>query len=402
MMWIKRTLALAVIAGSTSTQAFELYKGDELTAQMKGYLELNGIYTDSDTSFKDGTSRIGFQFDHPVNEEWNIGAYLEWGVRTTNSGKDLKISGDEQASLSSGDPDDAISLRQGNVYLSHDQWGDIKIGKQWSVYYDASFTTDVYNVFGGEASGTYNFASDGGLSGTGRADNAITWRKSYQGLDIGLQGQFSPGELDASDFDSTSEDDIRLSTIDGEFDYGYSMSLGYTFDVGMPLSIRGAYNYALIEVKGEVDGTQVSDVDDEAWVGSITLGETLFAKGFYASVSYAQSENHEFDAQGIIYDAEGWETVIGYGFSDQWQVFVGNNLLKADDSDYAAALERYLDDNPSAGPLTDDYELSYYVAGVNYNWSHRINLFAEIRVDDSDFNGTDGEDIYALGLRFNL
>ena len=396
-MWMKRVLALAVIAVTSSAHAFEMYKGEEFTAQMKGYMEINGLYSDSETSLQDGSSRLGFQFDYAVTQEWNVGAYLEWAIRTTSSGKDLRISGDDQPSLSSGDPDDTISLRQGNIYLNNDKWGDFKVGKQWSVYYDASGSTDVFNIYGGQGSGTFNLGSDGGLSGTGRADNAVTWRRSYSSFDIGLQTQFSPGEIDVSNLDLANDE-----IVEGDFDSSYSASLGYTFDVGMPLSVRGAYNYALIELAGRFEGEDLNDVHDEAWVVSLTLGDAIFTKGIYASILYAKSHNHDFDKQGILYGGKGLETVIGYGFNDEFQIYAGNNLLKVDDSDYSREIDDYLDANPDAAPLTDKHELSYFIVGANYNWAKRINVFVELRIDDSDFNGRDGEDIYGVGIRLRL
>jgi outer membrane protein N len=397
MRWIGPILLIAVIAAAGSAHAVELHKGEDFSVHMKGYIEINAIHTDDDATMKDGSSRVGFRLDHSLKEEWNVGAYLEWGIRTTSSGRGLKISGDEQVSLSSGDPNDAISLRQGNVFLNLEEWGNIKVGKQWSVYYDAAGTTDVYNMYGGEASGTFNLSSDGGLSGTGRADNAITWRKSYGDLDIGLQGQLSPGDIDISGLDLPEGTDLG-----GEYDYGYGIALGYTFDLRSPLAVRAAYNYALVDLTGELEGNLVEDVDDEAWLVSVTLGKGMFRKGFHASVAYAQSQHHEFDTQGILYDAEGLETVIAYGFNDQFQIYVGNNQLKVDDPAYAGKIDGFVADNPEEDLLTDEHELSYYILGANYNWTDRFKLFVELRIDDSDFNGRDGDDVYGVGIRLRL
>ena len=76
--------------------------------------------------------------------------------------------------------------------------GRVTIGKQWGVHTDVTmYTTDQFNVFGSEASATYTAGTDGGFLGTGRADQAVSYRNTiFRVLDVGAQVQFRSTEND--------------------------------------------------------------------------------------------------------------------------------------------------------------------------------------------------------------
>ena len=60
------------------------------------------------------------------------------------------------------------------------------------MHYDVtSYTTDRFNVFGGQGTHTYVAGTDGGPSGTGFADRVVNYRNTlFKILDVGVQGQF--------------------------------------------------------------------------------------------------------------------------------------------------------------------------------------------------------------------
>jgi hypothetical protein len=54
-----------------------------------------------------------------------------------------------------------------------------------------SYTTDRFNVFGGQGTSTYVAGTDGGASGTGFADRVVNYRNTiFKIFEIGIQGQF--------------------------------------------------------------------------------------------------------------------------------------------------------------------------------------------------------------------
>lgn len=82
--------------------------------------------------------------------------------------------------------------RLGYLGVDFGAGGRLALGKQNSAHYDiASYTTDRWNVFGGQASLAYPASTDGGETGTGRANRALTYRNSaFDRLDFTLQTSF--------------------------------------------------------------------------------------------------------------------------------------------------------------------------------------------------------------------
>ena len=86
--------------------------------------------------------------------------------------------------------------RLGFVGVDFGPLGKVAIGKQYAVQYDiASYTTDRFNVFGGQGTHAYVAGTDGGQTGTGRADRIVNYRNTIlKFLEVGFRGSFgAPG-----------------------------------------------------------------------------------------------------------------------------------------------------------------------------------------------------------------
>ena len=82
--------------------------------------------------------------------------------------------------------------RLGFVGADFGPFGRVAIGKQYGAQYDiASYTTDRFNVFGGQGTSSYVAGTDGGVTGTGRADRVVHYRNTaLKIIDFAVQGQF--------------------------------------------------------------------------------------------------------------------------------------------------------------------------------------------------------------------
>ena len=141
---------------------------------------------------QDNATRVGVNFRTRGTIQMFVGA--EWGVNLVRSST--------QFNLSAAGPDDLGEVtttssspfiaRLGFIGIDFGPAGRVGIGKQWSVHYDvAGYTTDRFNVFGGQGTHAYVAGTDGGVTGTGRADRVVNYRnKIFKILDVGLQGQF--------------------------------------------------------------------------------------------------------------------------------------------------------------------------------------------------------------------
>ena len=183
--------------------------------------------TGAETTIEDLSPRIGFRGQAKLTDNTNVSARVELGVNLVDqSTNEFFISGDQFGEKRFQDSDD-ISTRLGQAGLVG-KWGSVQIGKQWSVYYDVAQWTDLFWAVGGNAAGTFNANTDGGISGTGRAEKALTTRFRWRGLRLGAQAQMrSRTEEDedvADTFGGSVIGDLRLPERWGAFSYGLAFN----------------------------------------------------------------------------------------------------------------------------------------------------------------------------------
>ena len=82
-----------------------------------------------------------------------------------------------------------FNARQGYIGIGT-PFGRISMGKQWGVHYTLAGNVDNMYMFGAFAIGVYNAGTDGGPSGTGRADQAVKYELEKENYYLGIQGQF--------------------------------------------------------------------------------------------------------------------------------------------------------------------------------------------------------------------
>ena len=100
-------------------------------------------------------------------------AGTEWGVKLVQSDTQFNLSASESGDFGVVENEDrsVFNARLGFIGVDFGPGGRVAIGKQGSTHYDiTSYTTDRFNVFGGQGTSTYVAGTDGGVTGTGRAD----------------------------------------------------------------------------------------------------------------------------------------------------------------------------------------------------------------------------------------
>jgi predicted porin len=347
-------------------QALDIYQDDVNTVALRGYLNMLAVNTEAANEISDSGSRFGFEVERKIEHDWTIGAQVEFGLSfATNSNLSLNPSSQAPA----GSDDDAVFSRLGNIFFQHDDYGIVRIGKQWSVYYDVVIYGDEINVWGSSGSLAANGGSDGGISGTGRAEQAITWRRSFGDWSVGLQGQFKD---EAVSFNDPSDPDNPLNGEPvGTVGNGYGFSLTYNL---------GKSNFGITNVTAdtELDGVFGNrDVEDKTTAIAYWYGKPL-DPGLYVYVGYAQSENHDTDDAGQYFDAVGTELVIRYRLENGLIPLIGFNRVEENYSSY-----------------TGEYEMHFNFVGVEYNLEGvRGRLYSTIRKNDSTFaNGDKNDDL---------
>lgn len=144
------------------------------------------------TEVQDNATRVGITFRTRGAIQMFVGT--EWGVNLVQSSTqfNLDAAGPGEFGEVTTTSSSPFLARLGFIGIDFGPAGRVGVGKQWSTHYDvASYTTDRFNVFGGQGTQTYVAGTDGGVTGTGRADRVVNYRnKIAKILDVGLQAQF--------------------------------------------------------------------------------------------------------------------------------------------------------------------------------------------------------------------
>ena len=197
-----KTQLLALTAISTlcafvpEANSLEVFKNEKTAFNFSGNLAVYYLRNDETQEVNDGFARYVFDLKHNMKDDWRAVAKLEWGVQLSNTDNQIVVN--HNGLTSTGPADEAIWLRQGFVGFEHDVYGRFTLGKQWGVSYDIGGVTDWFEIFGGAAQGTYNFGTDGGFSGSGRAEQALQYRVNYNNFSFAVQYLASDEQLDVN------------------------------------------------------------------------------------------------------------------------------------------------------------------------------------------------------------
>ena len=381
-------LMLATV--STASFAADIYKSEDLSVYFSGNIQLMVIGQDV-VDVADNGSRMRFGFGGPIAGSVRGRGHFEWFVNTTGSKepKPYQFRGSRDVGLSDN-RGDVLTNRMGYFELSTDRFGSLTIGKQSSVYLQTTTVTDVFNVYSGLASATYVYG-DGGLTGTGRVDNAIIWDKGFKAgsgtLSVGLQLQIIENSIIlCSGEDGSGEcapgDDDYLGVIEGKG--GEGIRLAYDLDSGFGI---GA-SYVRNNISGEIVAGQDVNLEDPA-AGAVAVsydGDHVFA----AATGSVANQMYQDDV-GTPVDGWGLELALGYDISlspnsGSFRPFAGWNHVFTDDPDYMG-----------------EFEMNYFMFGLNWNAPQGSFLaFAEVMIgqtvlaDGSDSN----EDYVSVGMYY--
>jgi len=352
---------------SATTMGVEIHDNGDQTLAVKGYFGVNYYRDKNDDEIADNASRIGMHFNHKIDAQLSALAVYELGIDLVNNKDGLKyVNGD--GLKETPNENDPVWTRLGYIGAKHQQWGSITIGKQWSPYYLATIGTDVFEIYGGEASGTFNLNTDGGFSGTGRAKQALKYQGEFGPLTVALQYQASKGEISLEGFG----DDV--DKVKAKFDRGYAVGASYVVN-----NFTVALGYNETDISLNLNDTKALLTKDKSFAASIAYGE-LDTLGLHVAATYNQSQDHEVDDKNHYIDAIGTELYIGYGLDEKINLYGGLNRLK-----------------PKNVAADNHYKIDYYVIGAKYIFTDVFRVFTEYKINNSTGYSGDKKD-NRLGL----
>lgn len=354
--------------------------------EFKAYTSLRVQYRDADgdSQVDDGGSRIGADGNWQFKPSYWLGGRAEVGFNVLNS---LDALIDPGASSSEGE--DEVFLRLLYAGLETPNLFAI-VGKAWSTYYNVAAFTDRFQGTGGSASGTFNAGTDGGPTGTGRADEVLQTRihidpsrylaKRLKPFTLNLQ--FQNNQEIPYVFELEQDGDLH------GFNYGYAAGLSALLQTRDNLNLGVAYNRA--QVKDE-DLPALKNVGIDGDAKAFLLGTKWFSENWYLATSFSWLWNHMTTDDGTYFDGKGWETYGQYNLYKRWWAIAGWNYLKPNDNQLQAG----------------NYQVKYGVLGLRYSFKQfNRMLYANIRFDsstaaDAESTDIDFSNVYTVGIRWD-
>jgi outer membrane protein N len=324
---------------------------------------------DDESFWGDGGSRIGVEGQWQVRPRTWLFARAEAGFKILDELDRILDPG--------GSADTESSLFKRLLYVGVETPNAMfVIGKNWSPYYRVASFTDRFEGTGGGASGTYNAGTDGGPTGTGRADRALQARllvgESLQ------QWGVKPFNLGVQ----LQKDEPIPHTRDAN--YGIAVSLSGVLEWNNDYMLGIAYSHAKIDA----DDPNVRQAGIDGDAQALLLGTRWFGDRWYLGTTVSRLINHETTDQDIYFNGWGWEVYGQYQIKAPVWAVGGWNYLAPDE------------DNLQAGK----YLVKYGVVGLRYSFDNFSKmLFANAKLDEGrKADGTNISNTYTIGIRWDL
>ncbi len=320
----------------------------------------------SDGAWEDGSSRLGIEVERRFPEKSYLFARYEAGFNLLDA-----LDSDKSAE----EFKDTIFTRLGHVGLETPST-QIIAGKNWSTYYEVGAFTDRFMGAGGDASGVFNAQTDGGSTGTGRADRTLQTNLS---LDFLTHRVFKPFKLNAQ------VQHGNAIPFGGDAHYGTAIGISSVVTTESDFTLGVAYNHSEVDLD---DNPSLRDVGLSGDARSLLIGTRAVGERWYAGIVLAKMKNHETTDEGIYFDGWGSELYGQYQISDRIWFVGGYNILEPD-SDQAQA---------------GDYRIRYLITGLRYSFDDfRRMIYANVRINDGlDADGTQAANVYTIGIRWDL
>ena len=307
---------------------------------------------------RNNSSRLGLRGAKRLTDGIEAFGRVEVGINLVATDRVILSGGDPGAPIGQGSQ--AVFSRLGFVGLDT-RIGSLAWGKQWSAYYDVAEFTDQFAFWSGSAAGAFAAGTDGGVAGTGRAEQALQYRGARGLVSVAAQMQSRA----SSPNDRSWVDVWGASTVVGR---------------ARGLSLGAAYN----EVR---DGVP-SPTPNQPQLGDKAAIFGLRYRGdrFYAATTLSISEQHEVDDLGRRFDGKGFELALRYHATDSLWLEAGYNDLRPDS------------DHPG------EFRTRFGVGYVVYNFGAGSRVFGGFKLEDS--RNSDGSkrfnSAFATGLNYTF
>jgi predicted porin len=239
--------------------------------------------------------------------------------------------------------------------------GNVSIGRQWGVNYTLAGNIDDMYLGGAYAIGVYNAGTDGGISGTGRADQVLKYEFIGKKFYLGAQSQFR-----------------NISENNQFFADSYGFASSYSFG---KIKVGVSYNKVLDGV--EVPTPTQAKINDELISALIDYR----TKKFHFGIMPVHFVNHEKNNVDSFFTGYGLEYSIRYHFGKKqhWRIVQNSYLLLPSNKE-------------------SKYRLNGYTFNLAYRYSDNTAIILGFTYDNSvNVDGSRPEHhIVGIGLYYNF
>ena len=344
------------------------------TGMFNPYASLRNVISisNAEAEVQDDASRIGINLN--TFGAIKVFGTAEWGVNLVQSETTFNAGAttEDGFGVISQATQPVFGARLGFIGVDFGSFGRLSFGKQNSTHYDVTdYTTDRFNVFGGQSTATYVAGTDGGQSGTGRADQTILYHVNFAKIfDFGAQGQ------------------LRSAATPQAFN-GFGFSLQATVLPG--LKIGGAYNKTYFNPQ----------FTQAVFNGGGTDYWAVGAKGDWHNLEWGAVWVRQSNGDiAFVPDPAGGPEPVAVGFSASGiEIY---SRLKFGKFAVLGGFEDYIprDLDPLINP---DFRTRYGILGAEWHFSKSGYAFLETRLGDSvDALGMDVSDAATIGFRYDF
>ena len=343
------------------------------TGNLYGSIRLRYRETDEGGFLGDAGSRVGAEGEWRASQDSWAYARVELGFNLLDELDQLfspsGSSGESQAGQTLFPRLYTVGIETPVIVASY--------GKSWSTYYKISNFTDRFDANGSSAVGTFNAQTDGGATGTGRADGVL---QSLAYIDfLPAKWKVNPFNLNIQ-FQSSQP----IPGVEG-VDYQYAFGLSAVLDSTEDYTLGIAYNRARID---DLENPVVQAAGIKGDAEAILVGARWFDDKRYIGFTAARLLNHETTDEGTYFDGWGSELYGRYRLIKDYWLVAGYNWLFPDKEEVQAG----------------QYELLYGVIGLRYSIDDFNRLaYAELRIDSTKTeNGDRVGNIFTVGGRWDF
>jgi predicted porin len=342
-----------------------------------GQIRIHFAAFKNDAEVQDNATRVGINF--ATRGKIKVIAGTEWGVNLVQSETQFNVSGagpsgSTQLPVLGTETNPIFLARLGFIGVDFGPVGKVTVGKEYAPHYDiASYTTDRFNVFGGQGTFAYIGGTDGGVTGTGRSDRVVQYRNTILKIvDIGFQSQFrAVGNGHTTDGVGAS---LQIKLLPGVKVGGTYTRTNWSPTIQQQIpGLGGNADYMAV-------GTRVD------W--KILQFGAVYAHQHNGDLVTVVVPNSENQLETVGFNANGYEIYTRIG--SRRLGFIGGFT--------------YQDPKVRNPLLNPDFKTRYFILGGEYFIAENAKIYSEGRIDDGSVtaSGDKGYDVFTIGFRYDF